>query len=313
MLKNKSFWKIHLKWGVIVGIMLAGIEILKMFARKVDYQMAQLLDLAMIIGFILVLYHGVKEFKEVYPERLSFAKAFLSCIVLSVIGAIVLFGYDLLHYSIFEKDGLQQKYTVALEKYKQNLAKDTLTADELTAFCDAATAIMNDNKDNLCNDTVALNVEHCLTNEAEQSQIRDEINNGVLLFQKFYTDKLCSKPETDKEQYQLGKFTPYAKRVMMETLVSYIEQNDGKISTPFVQGIVQKTNDTLASIDPLEKRFEETKSRVPRYDRNGQYATVSALMYLLYGMFLGLFIAMFHYTSKKPIEEFVPSENEETE
>ena len=313
MLKNKSFWKIHLKWGVIVGIMLAGIEILKMFARKVDYQMAQLLDLAMIIGFILVLYHGVKEFKEVYPERLSFAKAFLSCIVLSVIGAIVLFGYDLLHYSIFEKDGLQQKYTVALEKYKQNLAKDTLTADELTAFCDAATAIMNDNKDNLCNDTVALNVEHCLTNEAEQSQIRDEINNGVLLFQKFYTDKLRSKPETDKEQYQLGKFTPYAKRVMMETLVSYIEQNDGKISTPFVQGIVQKTNDTLASIDPLEKRFEATKSRVPRYDRNGQYATVSALMYLLYGMFFGLFIAMFHYTSKKPIEEFVPSENEETE
>ncbi|MCR4826088.1 MAG: DUF4199 domain-containing protein [Bacteroidales bacterium] len=313
MLKKKSFWKIHLKWGVIVGIMLAGIEILKMFARKVDYQMAQLLDLAMIIGFILVLYHGVKEFKEVYPERLSFAKAFLSCIVLSVIGAIVLFGYDLLHYSIFEKDGLQQKYTVALEKYKQNLAKDTLTADELTAFCDAASVIMNDNKDNLCNDTVALNVEHCLTNEAEQSQIRDEINNGVLLFQKFYTDKLRSKPETDKEQYQLGKFTPYAKRVMMETLVSYIEQNDGKISTPFVQGIVQKTNDTLASIDPLEKRFEATKSRVPRYDRNGQYATVSALMYLLYGMFFGLFIAMFHYTSKKPIEEFVPSENEETE
>ena len=156
-------------------------------------------------------------------------------------------------------------------------------------------------------------MEHCLTNEAEQSQIRDEINNGVLLFQKFYTDKLCSKPETDKEQYQLGKFTPYAKRVMMETLVSYIEQNDGKISTPFVQGIVQKTNDTLASIDPLEKRFEATKSRVPRYDRNGQYATVSALMYLLYGMFFGLFIAMFHYTSKKPIEEFVPSENEETE
>ena len=313
MLKNKSFWKIHLKWGVIVGVMLAGIEILKMFARKVDYQMAQLLDLAMIIGFILVLYHGVKEFKEVYPERLSFAKAFLSCIVLSVIGAIVLFGYDMLHYSLFEKDGLQQKYTIALEKYKQNLAKDTLTADELTAFCDAASVIMNDKKDNLCNDTVALNVEHCLTNEAEQSQIRDEINNGVLLFQKFYTDKLRSKPETDKEQYQLGKFTPYAKRVMMETLVSYIEQNDGKISTPFVQGIVQKTNDTLASIDPLEKRFEATKSRVPRYDRNGQYATVSALMYLLYGMFFGLFIAMFHYTSKKPIEEFVPSENEETE
>ena len=313
MLKDKTFWKIHLKWGGILGILLIGIELLKMFARKVDYQAAQMLDLAMIVGFILMLHQGVKEFKDYYPERLSFAKAFWSCIVLSVIGSAILFGYDLVHYSFIEKDGLQQKYTVALEKYKQNLAKDTLTADELTAFCDAATEIMNDKKDNLCNDTVALNVDHCLTNEAEQSQIRDEINNGILLFQKFYTDKLRSKPATDKEQYQLGKFTPYAKRVMMETLVSYIEQNDGKASTPFVQGIVQKTNDTLASIDPLEKRFEETKSRVPRYDRNGQYAGVSAMMYLLYGMFFGLFVAMFHYTSKKPIEEFVPSENDKTE
>ena len=80
-----------------------------------------------------------------------------------------------------------------------------------------------------------------------------------------------------------------------------------------MQSIVQKTNDTLVSIDPLDKRFEETKNRVPRYDRNGQYAAVSAMMYLLYGMFFGLFVAMFHYTSKKPIEEFVPSKNEETQ
>ena len=105
MLNDKNFWKVHLKWGIILGVMLAGIEILKMFSRKVDYQAAQLLDLAMIVGFILVLHLGVKEFKEVYPERLSFAKAFLSCIVISVIGVVLLFGYDMLHYSVIEKDG----------------------------------------------------------------------------------------------------------------------------------------------------------------------------------------------------------------
>ena len=141
--------------------------------------------------------------------------------------------------------------------------------------------------------------------------MRDEINSGILLFQKFYTDKLRSKPDADKEQYKLGNFTPYAKRVLVETLVSYIDQNKEKPSTPYVQDIVQKTNDKLASIDPLDKRFEQTKSRVPRYDRNGQYAAVSAMMYLLYGMFFGLFIAMFHYTSKEPIEEYVPSEEKD--
>ena len=312
MLKDKTFWKIHLKWGVITGIMLAGIEILKMFARKVDYQAAQLLDLAMIIGFILVLHFGVKEFKESYPERLSFAKAFLSCIVTSLIGVAVLFGYDMLHYSVFEKDGLQQKYNTALGKYKQNLAKDTLTNAELTAYSDAATAILNERKEELLNGAT-IKKDSNLASDSLRQELRDEINSGILLFQQYYTDKLRSKPEADKDQYQLGNFTPYAKRVLMETLVSYTEQNEGKASTPYVQEIVQQTNDNFASIDPLEKRYEENKSRVPRYDKNGQYAAVSAMMYMLYGMFFGLFVAMFNYTSKKPIENFVPSDNDDTE
>jgi hypothetical protein len=250
-----------------------------------------------------VLHFGVKEFKEVYPERLSFAKAFLSCIVTSVIGVVLLFGYDMVHYSVIEKDGLQQKYTVALEKYKQNLAKDTLTNAELKAYTDAATAILNEKRDRICNDSsVVFKVEGDLTDETAQNQIRDEINSGVQLFQQFYTSKLYSKPEADKEQYQLGNFTPYAKKVLIETLESYIGQNESKISTPYVQNIVQQTNDTLASLDPLEKRYEETKNRVPHYDRNGQYAGISAMMYLLYGMFFGLFVAMFNYKSKNPIE-----------
>jgi len=311
MLKDKTFWKIHLKWGVILGVMLAALELLKMFARKVDYSASQLLDLAMIIGFILVLHFGVREFKEAYTERLSFAKAFRSCILLSIIGAIVLFGYDMLHYSVIEKDGLQQKYTVALEKYKQNLAKDTLTNTELKAYTDEAAALMNERKESFLEGTT-FKTEGCLTNDSMQQVVRDEINSGVLIFQQFYLNKLRTKPEADKESYQLGNFTPYAKRVLMETLVSYTEQNDGKSSTPYVQEIVQQTNDTIASIDPLEKRYEENKSRVPHYDQNGKYAAVSAMMYLLYGMFFGLFVAMFNYTSKKPIEEYVPSENDES-
>ncbi len=312
MLKDKTFWKIHFKWGVIAGALLAGIEILKMLARQVDYQSAQLLDLAMIIGFILVLHFGVKEFKEVYPARLTFAKAFLSCIVISFIGAVLLFGYDMLHYSVIEKDGLQKKYTVALEKYRQNLAKDTLTATELNTYTDAAAAILNERKEELLNGaTIAKDSD--LPTDSLRQELRDEINSGTLLVQQYYVGKLCSKPESDKEQYTLGHFTPYAKRVLIETLVSYIDQNKEKPSTPYVQGIVQETNVELDSIDPLDKRFEETKSRVPRYDRNGQYAAVSAMMYLLYGMFFGLFVAMFHYTSKKPIEEFVPSEAEQNE
>lgn len=302
-----NFWKIHLKWGVILGVMLAGLELLKMFARKVDYSASQVLDLAMIVGFILVLHFGVREFKENFTERLSFAKAFRSCIVISLFGAILLFGYDMVHYTVIEKDGLQQKYTVALAKYKQNLAKDTLTNGELKEYTEAASALIDNRKETLLSTTV-FKTEGCLTNDSLQQSVCDEINSGILIFQQFYVNKLRSKPEADKDEYKLGNFTPYAKRVLMETLVSYTEQNEGKASTPYVQEIVQQTNDTLASIDPLEKRYEENKSRVPHYDQNGKYAGVSAMMYLLYGMFFGLFVSMFNYTSKKPIEEYVPSE-----
>ena len=312
MLNDRNFWKTHLKWGVILGLMLAALELLKMFARKVDYSASQLLDLAMIIGFILVLHFGVKEFKETYTERLSFAKAYRSCILISLIGALVLFGYDMLHYNVFEKDGLQQKYTVALDKYKQNLAKDTLTNGELKAYTEAAAAIINQRKESFLEGTT-FKTEGCLTNDSLQQSVRDEINNGTLIFQQFYLDKLRSKPDADKEEYQLGNFTPYAKRVLMETLVSYTEQNEGKSSTPYVQEIIQQTNDTLASIDPLEKRYEENKARVPHYDQNGKYAGVSAMMYLLYGMFFGLFVAMFNYTSKKPIEEYVTTDTSESQ
>jgi hypothetical protein len=254
-----------------------------------------------------VLHFGVREFKESFTERLSFAKAFRSCIVISLIGAILLFGYDMVHYSVIEKDGLQQKYTVALAKYKQNLAKDTLTNGELKEYSEAAAALLDNRKEALLN-TAVFKTEGCLTTDSLQQSVRDEINSGILVFQQFYVNKLRSKPEADKEEYKLGNFTPYAKRVLMETLVSYTEQNEGKSSTPYVQEIVQQTNDTLVSIDPLEKRYEENKSRVPHYDQNGKYAGVSAMMYLLYGMFFGLFVSMFNYTSKKPIEEYTPSE-----
>jgi len=293
-----------------LGAMLAALELLKMFARKVDYSASQVLDLAMIIGFILVLHFGVKEFKEVFSERLSFAKAYRSCIVISIIGAILLFSYDMLHYSVIEKDGLQQKYTVALSKYKQNLAKDTLTNAELKAYTDAAAELLNDRKESVLK-TAVTKTEGGLTNDSLQQPVLEEVNSGILIFQQFYVSKLRSKPDADNEEYKLGNFTPYAKRVLMETLMSYTEQNDGKSSTTYVQEIVQQTNDALASIDPLEKRYEENKSRVPHYDQNGKYAGVSAMMYLLYGMFFGLFVAMFNYTSKKPIEEFVPEEPKE--
>ncbi len=60
----------------------------------------------------------------------------------------------------------------------------------------------------------------------------------------------------------------------------------------------------MADLDPVDIRYEQNKSHVPHYDQPGLYAALSSMMYLLYGMFIGIFIAMYHYTSKRTaIEE----------
>lgn len=298
-MKDKKFWQVHLKWGLILGLLFVAIEVLKMFARKVDYQASQLLDIAMIIGVILALYHGVREYKENYPDRLSFAKAFRSALVMSVVAAAVIFCYDIFHYSVIEKDGLQRKYDAALAKYKSNLTNDTVSNSEIDTFIETANKLIDENRKAVVSD-ISDNDSLCL-----------EISQGCNVFQQYYSEKILSKPEKDAESYTLGSFLQYARKVLVETLVSYSEQNDGKQSTIYVQKIVQNTNAALVDADPLDVRFEQNKNRVPHYDKNGQYAAISAAIYLLYGMFFGIFVAMFHYRSKNAIDEVPESQEDE--
>ena len=59
-MKQKKAYLSTLKWGAILGVMLAVFELVKMYARRVDYAGAKVLDLALIIGFVLVLYAGLQ-------------------------------------------------------------------------------------------------------------------------------------------------------------------------------------------------------------------------------------------------------------
>ena len=48
-MKNKNAYLSTLKWGAVLGVMLAAFELVKMFARRVDFTGAKMLDLALII------------------------------------------------------------------------------------------------------------------------------------------------------------------------------------------------------------------------------------------------------------------------
>ena len=291
-MKNKNPWLVCVKWGALLGVALSIFELVKMVSRNVEFEGAKMFDIAIIIVFILLIHAGVKEFKEKYPQRLSFAKAFMACIIISFVGAVLFFGYDLLHYSLIEKDGLAKKYDKALNNFRASIERDTISTLELNAYLDTVKVMMEEQETLVCQENTL------------SDSIRMDVHRGTQLIERFYDEKMTARRAADTaHNYQMANFAPYARRVLVETLQLYIAQNEKENSTRYVEQVVQQTNSQLATVNPVDARFEQNKSHVPHYDKALTYVSVSAMMNLLYGMFFGLFVAMFHYRSKNPIEE----------
>jgi hypothetical protein len=291
-MKNKNPWLVCVKWGALLGVALSIFELVKMVARNVEFEGVKMFDIAIIIVFILLIHAGVKEFKEKYPQRLSFAKAFMACIIISFVGAVLFFGYDLLHYSLIEKDGLAKKYDKALNNFRASIERDTISTLELNAYLDTVKVMMEEQETLVCQENTL------------SDSIRMDVHRGTQLIERFYDEKMTARRAADTaHNYQMANFAPYARRVLVETLQLYIAQNETENSTRYVEQVVQQTNSQLATVNPVDARFEQNKSHVPHYDKALTYVSVSAMMNLLYGMFFGLFVAMFHYRSKNPIEE----------
>lgn len=293
-MKDNKPWLSCVKWGVVLGVMLALFEVVKMFARNVQFEGAKMFDLALIIAYVLILYTGVKELKEKYPARLSFAKAFLGCLIISITGSVLFFGYDMVHYAIIDPQGLDKKYESALTNYRTVIERDTITDQELNAYLDTVRVIMAEQEAMACqSDTLA-------------DTLRADVHRGTDMIMHFYEEKLLARHSADTvHQYQLSNFPSYSRRVLVETLALYVAQNEKEPSTPCVQQTIQQTCTQLNAVNPADIRFEQNKSRVPHYDKPGPYAGLSAMMDLLYGMFFGIFVAMYHYRSKTPIEKRV--------
>lgn len=288
-MKNTKPWFCCIKWGGVLGIALSLFEILKMIARNIDYASAKMFDIALIILLILVIYAGIKELKENLSARLSFAKAFLGSILITLVGSIIFFAYASIHYNYVDKDGLQKKREASLTHYRELIDNDTIKTNELSAYLDTVQQIMKSQIVVVCEDTVA----------APQ---QDKIEKGSMLIHKFYAEKLTTWQRKDTaDNYRLRNFMPYSRKILIETLETYLAQNGKESSTPYVQQVIEQTNALIPTVNPSDIRYEKRKSEVPQYEKTGVYVFICTFMNLLYGLFFGLFVALFHYTSKRPV------------
>ena len=304
-MNQKSPWYICLKWGLIFGAAAVVFEVVRMVARNLEFSNQAAGSLALIILYVLVLYAGVKDFKEHYPERLSFAKAFLSCILISAIGCVILFGYEVLQYSKIDPDGLEKRYETSLANYRRVVEKDTVSTAELNLYLDTLSA------------TVKIGEEQVM---AAQDTVVDyamklEVQKGLELLQKYYRASLCNEFQKRNMQtidtvWDLAHFSMKARHTLMQTLELYVNQNEKASSTPYVQQIVQRAENLLRDYSVADVRFEKKKADIPHYTNPVTYAAINSFFSWIYALLVGIFVSVYHYRSKNAIDE-VPVEEAE--
>ncbi|MCR4965117.1 MAG: DUF4199 domain-containing protein [Bacteroidales bacterium] len=309
-MNNKSPWTVCLKWGLIFGVAAVAFEVVRMMARNLEMGNQAAGGLALIIIYVLLLYVGLKEFKERYPARLSFGKAFLACIIISTIGCFILFGYEVLHYTKIEPDGMEKRYQTSLANYRNTIDRDTVTTAELNCYFDTLSAAMKSGEEQII----------ASQDTAVSDAMRVEIQKGTELLQKYYKASLLNdyqkrNVQTADTLWNLAHFSQTARRSLMKTLELYLNQNPNAASTPYVQQIVQGSENAMREYSIANNRFELKKADIPHYTNPISYAGINAFFSWIYALLVGIFVALYHYRSKHaiddvPVEEGAPVENE---
>ena len=104
-------WKKSLKWGVLLGVAISFLELVRMYARLYQYEARSIFDIVLIIIFIALLYLAQKDYKETLGGGyLSFAKAFGIGVIVTVTALLIYLCYMMFHFSLIEPTAVQRIY-----------------------------------------------------------------------------------------------------------------------------------------------------------------------------------------------------------
>ena len=104
-------WKKSLKWGVLLGVAISFLELVRMYARLYQYEARSIVDIVLIIIFIALLYLAQKDYKETLGGGyLSFAKAFGIGVIVTVTALLIYLCYMMFHFSLIEPTAVQRIY-----------------------------------------------------------------------------------------------------------------------------------------------------------------------------------------------------------
>ncbi|MDR1758141.1 MAG: DUF4199 domain-containing protein [Bacteroidales bacterium] len=118
-----------LKWGSLLGIAMAALLRLKVYANHLDmYSVKGIFDLLHVLLFIGALYLCIKEVRDILPDgKIAFSKAFGIGSGVSILAFFIVLGYLYLYYDIIDKTALPELNARNYQLYTNKIAKDTIS------------------------------------------------------------------------------------------------------------------------------------------------------------------------------------------
>lgn len=299
MKKDSNFLSI-LKWGFLLGAVVAAIEVVKNYAQNLDItSFGSVISIAILVITVLILYAGIKEVRErTEGDVISYPKAFGVGVGIVFLAFIVVLLVLTTLFSVHPKF-LQNVNDKNQELYYENLKKDSVTTAEVNLFLEQI--------DSLTSAKLQVATETLTPEEALA------VDSNVQFIMRHYLPYIQNGRNVDSTHYTLGNFNNFAKNAWVQ-MFEKCQQGaflTDSLTTPITQVVISTANE-MENFNLHEMRYQATKNeKVFTHTNPLSSAIMFSFSLIIYGLFCNLFVALYLYRKKEisqTVEETATSE-----
>lgn len=281
-MKKNLFW-VALKWGALLGVTLAGCELVKMIARDINYDAGAVFSILLLIVLILFLYGGTKEYRDDLCEGyIRFPKAFGVGALTTVVTFFIMFAYMLVHYQFIDKDGLDKINADNVERFYQRTAEEVIPDKMVTLYLSKTDSI------------VRADYRSLSENGAFQASCADCTRENMEMILKAYRERVTLKSKVDTIHFTYKNFPEYAQLTYLDVYQKLLS-NSGEGDSCFkdLSVLVNNSHSDMSQINIVDYAYQQNKDKVPHYTSILPISLSYAFSVLIYGLFVNIFVALY--------------------
>lgn len=295
---KKNLFTIALKWGALLGVTLAGCEVVKMMARNINYDAGAIFSILLLIVLILFLYGAAKEYRDDMQEGyIRFPKAFGVGAVTIVVTFILMFAYMLIHYQFIDKNGIEQINAKNVERFYQRTGEEVIS-DEMVAFYLSKS-----------DSIVRKNYKALVENGTIQTSCADFTRENMEVILKAYHERITLKSKVDTIHFTYKNFPEFAQLTYMDVYQKLLSNaNQGDSCFKDLSVLVNNSHNEMTQVNVVDYAYQQHKDKVPYYTSILPVSLSYAFSVLLYGLFVNIFVALYVAKRREIDNDTLPKE-----